>query len=879
MSRTTFLVAAVLAAFLANVNAECANACNGHGKCVGYDMCICNRNWQANDCSERVCMHGLAHVDTPKGDLDMSGDVIQPGTKVVADNSFQYPYGTTEQFPQMEDSDLSELTNSAHYYMECSNKGTCDRSSGECECFDGYDGVACQRASCPGYPNSCSGHGVCKSAKQLAEADNGNIYKLWNKDSTMGCECDSGYYGADCSEKNCKVGVDPLYLDDSSTIRYSVYDFATLTTAATADFDDGHPTQGKGYWAIRFFDHTGEDWVTSPIVAGATCAAVKTALYDIPNDVIPAGTLYCSRTARADRAMESSETAYGDVGEGGWNSGMDHSGSNDAHNNTRINYRMSIWDAYIYNTAGIKSQGDPLSKNTENGNNIYSPLMWAPGSFTTEADAAGTGTGVGRGAGGHAHLSGYIYRLKFYGNPGKLQQPEIITHLDGKRNSLMSTTFNVGNSQPQITNAVITKVWTDGRNGEDVDYFADHCDGVTVSIKTDALTSGLADKNNVDNTKVYELITGGVNANGNDAAQTALLKKCLGDSDATSTNNVGIYDWDEGDIDYPHLVKLVRTVTTYTDGGYYVAIIWNNSKFNMLNPFVPPDAVMSDTYEVYTTKGTLSRVSRLAQAHFGFGQKSVYTTHTAKADANAGKQENWDGDLSCEVGDNNGFRVTPSVYTQQLTSVAQHGAITTLGALISNAADNGDAADVFINDVVTEWTYDYSVQPSKRKATAFYKNCVNKTDIITFINSNVNLNAPNMNLYTVERLVKDKSTWSNSKRYGAGTGVIGAAGAMSDTPDQAEYDAARGMEFGTNVINIDIATNWGTDIGKDHTADSTVLNTSPYYVYKFVPHADSNYQYVAECANRGICDGESGVCECFPGYTNDNCDTQSSIAL
>jgi hypothetical protein len=41
-------------------------ACNGHGKCTSYDMCLCNRNWQANDCSERVCQFGLAHVDTPK---------------------------------------------------------------------------------------------------------------------------------------------------------------------------------------------------------------------------------------------------------------------------------------------------------------------------------------------------------------------------------------------------------------------------------------------------------------------------------------------------------------------------------------------------------------------------------------------------------------------------------------------------------------------------------------------------------------------------------------------------------------------------------------------------------------------------------------------
>jgi hypothetical protein len=86
---------------------------------------------------------------------------------LLIDNSPVYPYGTTEQFPQMQDSDLNQLENSAHYYMECSNKGKCDRTTGECECFEGYDGVSCQRASCPGYPNSCSGRGTCKTIKQV----------------------------------------------------------------------------------------------------------------------------------------------------------------------------------------------------------------------------------------------------------------------------------------------------------------------------------------------------------------------------------------------------------------------------------------------------------------------------------------------------------------------------------------------------------------------------------------------------------------------------------------------------------------------------------------------------------------------------------------
>ena len=61
------------------VSAECANGCSGHGKCTAYDMCICNRNWQANDCSERVCQFGLAHVDTPK----VSDDIIQDNSQFI----------------------------------------------------------------------------------------------------------------------------------------------------------------------------------------------------------------------------------------------------------------------------------------------------------------------------------------------------------------------------------------------------------------------------------------------------------------------------------------------------------------------------------------------------------------------------------------------------------------------------------------------------------------------------------------------------------------------------------------------------------------------------------------------------------------------------
>ncbi|RLN88511.1 hypothetical protein BBJ28_00024215 [Nothophytophthora sp. Chile5] len=39
------------------------------------------------------------------------------------------------------------------------------------------------------------------------------------------------------------------------------------------------------------------------------------------------------------------------------------------------------------------------------------------------------------------------------------------------------------------------------------------------------------------------------------------------------------------------------------------------------------------------------------------------------------------------------------------------------------------------------------------------------------------------------------------------------------------------------------------------------------------------YNYVSPCSGRGLCGADTGVCTCFKGYTNDNCDTQNILAL
>ena len=666
---------------------------------------------------------------------------------LVVDNSPVYPYGTRESFPEMEDSDENVLTNTAHYYMECSNKGSCTRATGLCACYNGYEGVACQRASCPGTP-ACSGHGVCKSIKQLAYADNYNSYKLWDKDSTMGCSCDGGYFGPDCSLRKCKYGVDPLYLDDSSTVKYSIYDFATLTTASTlSDFSDGHPTKNNsGSWAIRFYDNLGEDWITKAIEVGSSCEEVVNALEALPNKVIPVGTVDCSIVIEAD----VSETT-----------GFSHNYENitTGHYYRKI-YNMAIWDAQTGSDQGEYSRRDTV------------PTQYISSSVPTTTIVT---------------LSGYIYRLKFYGNPGAFKQPEIEVHLKGNRPSLLSSNKK----------KIITKVWTDGQQGEDYDYLADHCDGVTVNIGVSGQIHFLTSFS---------------------TASKALLKACLGSADFNVDNNVEVYNWDYGSKQYPHLIKLVRTVTTYMDGGYYAAIYFDKTvnldnsgteslgTFKLLNPFSPPDALPTDRYEIYTTKGTFALTSNVSEATFGFGSKFIYTTNSSYEINPYGNP--YDGDISCEISTEN---------------------------------------------------------PSKFK---YIQHCLNTSDLFTMLSwDNSYTNPPHINLYTAKRITTLPFENSVKNRFSVNTD-------STLYPNSATYSAAvqasAATRYLTHMITSDLSTNWGVSI----------VGHPMFHIYKFFPAVASTYEYVAECSNRGICDSaDLGTCSCFTGYTSDSCSEQSSLSV
>eukprot|EP00753_Platysulcus_tardus_P015085 PLAT4770.1.p1 GENE.PLAT4770.1~~PLAT4770.1.p1 ORF type:complete len:218 (-),score=47.51 PLAT4770.1:220-873(-) len=185
---------------VALASASCPNGCSGHGVCNGGSthLCDCFTGWGGSvnggwDCSRRVCPSSNQWWGTPTD-------------------------GT--------------LANS-HPNAVCSNAGLCDEKTGECNCFEGYTGSACQRKSCP---NDCSGHGTCATQKQL-HAEFLTTYTTlteWELNKETGCLCDIGYRGVDCSMVECGEGAEAPDPMTGAVSKYDcsgrgICDFATGT--------------------------------------------------------------------------------------------------------------------------------------------------------------------------------------------------------------------------------------------------------------------------------------------------------------------------------------------------------------------------------------------------------------------------------------------------------------------------------------------------------------------------------------------------------------------------------------------------------------------------------------------------------------------------
>jgi len=255
----------LVASLVASAYAACPNSCSGHGTCGANEVCTCYDGWgmggtAGGDCSDRFCAHELAWVDAPDKD------------------------GKT------------------HQYAECAARGICDRETGECECFGGFEGKACGRQTCP---DSCSGHGTCEYMNELTfgtvyndyyDASTTALSKVgvgaihpgtdynWDADRARACSCDAGWSGINCAARMCPYGNDVMdtRLNRGASV---VHQVQTITFYAGGDnggqaaADGSHSTTGYAdfldkTFALRFTSKTNETYTTVPLALATATAAV-----------------------------------------------------------------------------------------------------------------------------------------------------------------------------------------------------------------------------------------------------------------------------------------------------------------------------------------------------------------------------------------------------------------------------------------------------------------------------------------------------------------------------------------------------------------------------------------------------------------------------
>lgn len=317
------------------------------------------------------------------------------------------------------------------------------------------------------------------------------------------------YTRPDCSERTCVSGIDPLYTDDTTA----------RVTHTTVRFESSDASALSGNYAIKFYDITGEDWITKPIAISGTgvidgkthCDSVTEALLELPNGVVPS--IECSQ--------------------------------------------------------------DVISTNM-----------------------------------------GVEYTLTFTGNPGPLRELELDQYLDGSR-----PTVEV--SSGTLTTGLHTKVI-----GEAVDHFAQRCDGITVKVLADSADGD--DSWTAANVRPGSLGYLSGPSGALTAAEMKILKKCLGDSDWDTENNVEVANWDTGVVvendgvssynmigAFPHAIKVVPVESSpgyniHVPGSYH--LVWYDAaatgkEFRVANLNSAANVVgeATDMY-VYTTKGTVQQM-------------------------------------------------------------------------------------------------------------------------------------------------------------------------------------------------------------------------------------------------------------------------------
>lgn len=313
--------------------------------------------------------------------------------------------------------------------------------------------------------------------------------------------------------------------------------------------------------------------------------------------------------------------------------------------------------------------------------------------------------------------------------------------------------------------------------------------------------------------------------------QKKLFKQCLGDSDGNWNNNVGVENWDYGAWGdaahtnmvgrFPHAIKLVKKNPTDSNDGGLHYLVWYDDTADSFN-------LLSTRPNYYDNLIT------------GIDDSTEYYVFTTDGIAKAVMYDSKaDGSYTSALD----HQVL--AYWKQYTNI--------IYTSFDVSCDSGNLNHTFMPG----------------KASANVPNCISKGNLLYVTAGG----------YGNTRTTVDGDSYISRDIYDnrldlGYTGMLYKVQKIWVEP-RGPYTYLREDRY---RIMVDKNINWdGYEAGN---ADGSGTYRNGYqWLFKFSPNDTTTYTYVSECSNRGLCDRTSGLCKCFKGYTNDNCDSQSALAI
>lgn len=719
-------------------------------------------------------------------------------------------------------------TNAAdpHDYSECSNQGICNRATGECECFNGFDGAACSRMTCP---NDCSGNGRCLPISDVPTAIPYGATN-WDAGRLFTCLCDAGFRGADCSERYCPTGDDPLTLctDDSKDsvqeIRFTLgsellhrgvadTDGTALATSAEERMDLFGATASSGFSAVRktagqmrvtFTDSVGRAYVTHAIdnvlAKGFDAnaidnqlprASLEAALESLPDQVVP------------DVKVTSDVTSDATTGDGG-----------EAY---ILQRRWLV--TFVHNDAQSSLVGlqNPLKCDTgysctEPGCQpmVQMPFLFRYASTSSSSSLGASATAFGPKSVAAASQSNVV---NFY----------VHTHLDTTAFTNKNIIRLASESQPQLPVGVDIDTKSSRTVLADADYdFAGTLPGSDTLTTTVTLPSSLLAVDKAYNGWTITITSG---------SNKGLVRTCTSYSALVCTVTA--------------LAAIINTPTTFTLTSPRTGTIYSNGGATTVTIPTTFDGLITSVNSYVSTYyvGWWIEITSGSNTYFSRVSASSFTAASGSAP----------------------HLVTLTVDTLPVTGLA--GASYRLHARKFRRYDarilvavvdpaSGDASDssvdVFYTKVVTGHANIFS--DSERVGTETH-GVWRKTTTFT----------PTLNGFTFQGPIPAGVGGANPK-----VTLSQLPGAILEFPDRnlvSNDGQARFFEIAIKLPDCNVAV----------SAPGNVLKTMAFIAAgSNIPNVDKDVENI-ECSARGSCNRGTGQCECFGGYAGAACQTQSVL--